>query len=179
MTQMGPDEARLLFPSASIWAICGFFAFRFEPGKAYRAAYHPPVPIPRIVIVGRPNVGKSPLLNMMAGEKVSIVDPTPGTTRDRVAAVVQLKSPDGPPSRPIEVIDTGGYGVYTAEGQRYDDIGKDLASLTPEIEAQIAAAIRSADLILFAVDAQAGLTPHDQDIARWLREGRLPGEAKL
>ncbi|MEX2217158.1 MAG: ribosome biogenesis GTPase Der [Phycisphaerales bacterium] len=136
------------------------------------------MPMPRIAIVGRPNVGKSSLLNMMAGAKVSIVDSTPGTTRDRVGAVVEVKSPDQRPARAVEVIDTGGYGVYTAEGQRYDEIGEDLGTLRPEIEAQIAAAIREADLILFAVDAQAGVTPQDEEIARWLREGRLPGEAK-
>ena len=49
--------------------------------------------IPRVAIVGRPNVGKSSLLNMIAGAKVSIVDPTPGVTRDRVTAIVELQPP--------------------------------------------------------------------------------------
>ena len=49
--------------------------------------------IPRIAIVGRPNVGKSSLLNMLARAKVSIVDPTPGVTRDRVTTVVELTGP--------------------------------------------------------------------------------------
>src|SRR5689334_19525831 len=98
---------------------------------------------------------------MIAGEKVSIVDPTPGTTRDRVGAIAEIPSADTRPPRQVEVIDTGGYGVYTAEGQRFNEIGEDLGALTPEIESQIAAAIRGADLILFAIDTQAGITPHD------------------
>ncbi len=137
------------------------------------------MPIPRIAIVGRPNVGKSSLLNMMAGEKVSIVDASAGTTRDRVGAIVDLQSPDGRgPVRMVEVIDTGGYGAYTADGERYNEVGADLATLSADIEKQIAEAVRSADLILFCVDAQAGVTPQDQVVARLLREGRLAGQEK-
>lgn len=132
------------------------------------------MPIPRVAIVGRPNVGKSSLMNMLARAKVSIVDPTPGVTRDRVSAIVLLAHPDAKgPVRPIEFVDTGGFGVYTAEGERYDDVGEDLARLTGSIESQIAAAVRDADLVLFAVDAQAGVTPQDEEIARLLREQRL------
>lgn len=134
------------------------------------------MPIPRIAIVGRPNAGKSSLLNMIAGAKVSIVDPTPGVTRDRVAAIVDLEHPEGPgagPFKPVEIIDTGGFGVYTAEGARYDEVGADLATLTGDIESQIAAAVESADIVLFAVDAQTGISPHDREIATLLREGRL------
>lgn len=132
------------------------------------------MPIPRVAIVGRPNVGKSSLMNMLARAKVSIVDPTPGVTRDRVSAIVLLEHPDAKgPVRPIEFVDTGGFGVYTAEGERYDDVGEDLAQLTGSIESQIAAAVRDADLVLFAVDAQAGVTPQDEEIARLLREQRL------
>lgn len=132
------------------------------------------MPVPRIAIVGRPNVGKSSLVNLVAGERIAIVDPTPGVTRDRVSALVELEAPDGVgPSRPVEVVDTGGYGVYVAEGARYDEVGADLATLTGDIEQQIAAAVSSADLILFAVDAQAGITPQDEEIARMLREQKL------
>lgn len=132
------------------------------------------MPIPRVAIVGRPNVGKSSLMNMLARAKVSIVDPTPGVTRDRVSAIVLLEHPDAKgPVRPVEFVDTGGFGVYTAEGERYDDVGEDLARLTGSIESQIAAAVRDADLVLFAVDAQAGVTPQDEEIARLLREQRL------
>lgn len=50
------------------------------------------MPVPRIAIVGRPNAGKSSLLNMLAGQKVSIVDPVPGITRDRVSVLVELEA---------------------------------------------------------------------------------------
>ncbi len=114
-------------------------------------------------------------MNLIARSKVSIVDPTPGVTRDRVAAIVDLEGPNGvnSPRKVVEFMDTGGFGVYAAEGERYDEIGSDLATLTRDIETQIAAAVEGADLILFAVDAQAGITPHDLQIAKLLREGKL------
>lgn len=140
------------------------------------------MPIPRVAIVGRPNVGKSSLLNMLAGSKVSIVDPTPGVTRDRVVAIVELQHPKGKNSgeatKPVEFIDTGGFGVYVAQGERYDDVGADLATLTSDIESQIEAAIETSDLVLFAVDTQAGITPHDLEIAKLLREGKLGPSSK-
>lgn len=132
------------------------------------------MPIPRIAIVGRPNVGKSSLLNLIAQERIAIVDPTPGVTRDRLSTIVSLQHPDlsGPP-REAEIVDTGGYGVYVADGKRYNEIGADLATLTGDIEHQIAAAVSSADIILFAVDAQAGITAQDEQIAQMLREQKL------
>lgn len=134
------------------------------------------MPIPRVAIVGRPNVGKSSLLNMIAGGKVSIVDATPGTTRDRVSTIVELPPPDGRgPVKPVEIVDTGGWGVYEAEGERFNEIGVDLAALRKHIEKQISLAVESADLILFCIDAQAGITPADQEVARLLRERKLGG----
>ena len=130
--------------------------------------------LPRIAIVGRPNVGKSSLLNRLARRRVSIVDPTPGITRDRVTVVIEVESPlelpKGTPDHLVEVIDTGGYGVYTADGKRFDDVGEDLSALTNDIENQIHAAIESADLILFVIDAQAGLNPLDEMVAGLLRK---------
>lgn len=132
------------------------------------------MPVPRIAIIGRPNVGKSSLLNLIARERLAIVDPTPGVTRDRLSVVVTLDPPDGQgPEKPVEITDTGGFGVYTAEGKRYDEVGADLATLTDDIEHQIAEAVSGADLILFAVDVQAGITPQDLEIARLLREQKL------
>ncbi|MBS0195207.1 MAG: ribosome biogenesis GTPase Der [Planctomycetes bacterium] len=137
------------------------------------------MPIPRVAIVGRPNVGKSSLINLIAGAKVSIVDPTPGVTRDRVSAIVDLMSPDGRgPLKPVEFVDTGGFGVYVAEGERYDEVGNDLAKLTESIEFQIAQAVEGADVVLFAVDTQAGITAHDKEIARLLRERALGGKRR-
>jgi GTP-binding protein len=135
--------------------------------------------MPRIAIVGRPNVGKSSLLNMMAGDKVSIVDPTAGTTRDRVSAIVELIPPDeGHDSTrkiKVEVTDTGGYGVYVTDGRRYDETGADLSTLTGDIEHQISEAVRSADIVLLVIDTQKGVTPQDEQVARLLRE-RVLGE---
>ncbi len=137
------------------------------------------MPLPLIAIVGRPNVGKSSLLNMLAARKVSIVDDTPGTTRDRVSTVVKLEGPD-PAKPPIEaeLTDTGGYGVYTVEGRRIDDAGKDLSALTGDIEHQIGRAVERSDLVLFVIDAQAGVTAQDVRVAKLLREGGLGAETK-
>lgn len=135
------------------------------------------MPLPRIAIVGRPNVGKSSLMNLLAREKVSIVDDLPGVTRDRVSTIVHLEDPEGEGTGvDIEVIDTGGFGVYVADGQRFDDAGKDLTQLTEQIEWQIAQAVGSADLVLFAIDAQVGITPRDEEIAKMLREQKFGRE---
>ncbi len=135
--------------------------------------------LPRIAIVGRPNVGKSSLLNMIARERVSIVDETPGVTRDRVSAVVELQGPlrtEEP--RLAEVVDTGGFGVYTAEGGRFNEVGEDLARLSGAIEAQIEHAVETSDLILFVTDAQSGVTALDETFARLLRKS-APGRSRV
>jgi len=127
--------------------------------------------LPRIAIVGRPNVGKSSLLNLLARERVSIVDPTPGVTRDRVTALAEFEGPlRVEPAKTAEVVDTGGYGVYTAEGGRFNEIGEDLGALAGPIEAQIDHAVRSADVILLVVDTQAGISALDETFAQLLRE---------
>lgn len=128
----------------------------------------------RVAIVGRPNVGKSSLLNMLKRERVSIVDDMPGVTRDRVTTMVELTGPlKTEQTKLVEVTDTGGFGVYTAQGGRFDDAGQDLAQLTGDIEKQIAHAVERADLILFVIDAQDGITAIDEMVAKLLRERSL------
>lgn len=133
--------------------------------------------ISQIAIVGRPNVGKSSLLNRLAGQRISIVDPTPGVTRDRVAALIEIDPPletqKGTPARLAELVDTGGFGVYVADGQRFDDVGADLTALTDDIEYQIRTAMEQSALILFIIDAQAGITSLDETVATLLRRSGL------
>ncbi len=128
--------------------------------------------IPTVAIVGRPNVGKSSLLNRLAKRRVSIVDPTPGVTRDRVSVMLELdpptESPKGSESRLVDITDTGGYGVYTADGT-LDDAGEDLSRLTEDIEDQISVAIEQSSIIMMVCDAQSGPLPLDQAVAEILR----------
>lgn len=116
------------------------------------------MPLPKIAIVGRPNVGKSSLMNRLAGRRISIVDPTAGVTRDRVQTPIEIptENRDGDPARAM-LIDTGGYGI------------EDTQQLTTEVEQQIAAGLADADLILFVVDAQAGVVTLDETVANVLR----------
>ncbi len=108
--------------------------------------------LPVVAIVGRPNVGKSSLLNSLSGRMISIVDPTPGVTRDRVSTICQSEDVY------FELIDTGGYGI------------EDSDQLTKDIEQQIVYAIDAASLILFVVDVREGITPLDREVTRLLRQ---------
>jgi GTPase len=107
--------------------------------------------LPTVAIVGRPNVGKSSLLNALAGKRISIVQDMPGVTRDRISIPLKV---DG---RYVELVDTGGYGFVDPD------------ALTDHIRQQIELAMTSADLVLFIVDAQDGLTSADEQIASLLR----------
>ena len=111
--------------------------------------------LPVVAIIGRPNVGKSSLLNALAGEMISIVEPTAGVTRDRVSTFI------GRDDHYFELIDTGGYGIVDSD------------QLSDHIEGQILQAIQSANLVLFVVDVREGITPLDQKIAELLRKYKL------
>lgn len=111
---------------------------------------------PVVAIVGRPNVGKSSLLNRFAGRRVSIVEPTAGVTRDRV--VIPLSHAD----RHFDLVDTGGLGLV------------DENLLKAHIEAQIETALAQADLVLFVVDSKEGFVPGDEFVAQRLRRLAQP-----
>ena len=112
--------------------------------------------VPRVVIVGRPNVGKSSLLNWLAGLRLAIVDDQPGVTRDRVDYLMSYED------RFFELVDTGCIGI------------QDEDNLTQHIEEQIQTAIDSASVILFVVDTRVGLVPLDEEVARRLRHVDVP-----
>lgn len=112
--------------------------------------------IPQVVIVGRPNVGKSSLFNWLAGKRLAIVDDTAGVTRDRMTYLMCVED------RYFELVDTGGMGIQDAD------------NLTAHVERQIEAAIESADVVLFVVDTRTGLTPLDQEVAQRLRYVHVP-----
>jgi GTP-binding protein len=109
------------------------------------------VAVPRVAIIGRPNVGKSSLFNWLAGRRISIVDPTAGVTRDRIATLVSHRD------RYFELIDTGGMGIEDAD------------NLTADVERQIRLAIDQADVIVFVVDARAGVMPLDDEVNARIR----------
>lgn len=114
------------------------------------------MPVPQVAIIGRPNVGKSSILNWLAHKLVSVVDPTPGVTRDRVTYLMN----EG--DRYFELIDTGGIGIVDR-----DDLSED-------VERQIQIGIDRADLILFVVDGKDGPMPLDQVVADRLRPINKP-----
>ena len=113
------------------------------------------MPLPKVVIVGRPNVGKSSLFNWLAGRRIAIVDDVSGVTRDRVGTLVSAG--DGAEATYFELIDTGGIGMV------------DRDDLTEHVERQIQAALDEADLILFVVDCREGRMPLDEEVATRLR----------
>ena len=106
-----------------------------------------------VAIVGRPNVGKSTIFNRFAGERISIVEDTPGVTRDRIYTTIEWLT------RKFNLIDTGGIQLVEADFQT-------------EIMMQVEIAIDEADTIVFVVDGLEGLTSDDHHIAALLRNSK-------
>ena len=112
--------------------------------------------MPSVAVIGRPNVGKSALFNRLIGRKIAIVHDEPGITRDRISAICTRGT------RPFVVWDTGGiFGAGEAE-------------LSAQVRGAAEEALRESDLLLFVVDAHAGLSPIDEELARMLRRSQKP-----
>lgn len=114
------------------------------------------MPRPVVAIVGRPNVGKSTLFNQIAGKRISIVEDTPGVTRDRIYAVGEWCG------RNFTLIDTGGIEPYS----------KDIILEQMRVQAEIA--IETADVIIFMVNIRDGITAADSDVATMLQKSGKP-----
>jgi GTP-binding protein len=121
------------------------------------------MPKPIVALVGRPNVGKSTLFNRLVGERMAIVDDTPGTTRDRLFGEAEWNG------RAFLVVDTG--GIDPSHGGKTPlSIGS--ADFIEDIRAQAQAAIAEADVVLFVNDGQAGVTGADLEVADILRRSQ-------
>ncbi|HEY2621334.1 MAG TPA: ribosome biogenesis GTPase Der [Acetobacteraceae bacterium] len=112
--------------------------------------------LPLVVIAGRPNVGKSTLFNRLAGRRLALVADTPGVTRDRKEAEALLRG------RQVRLVDTAGLEESAPE------------SLAGRMREGAAVATAAADLVVFVVDARAGVTPADRHFAQWLRRQGRP-----
>ena len=112
--------------------------------------------LPRVIIIGRPNVGKSTLFNRLVGKKLALVDDQPGVTRDRRFGDVELAG------MRFTIVDTAGW----------ED--ENIKTLSGRMRQQTMAALEGADAALFVIDARAGLSPLDEEIGNWLREQEVP-----
>lgn len=112
--------------------------------------------MPTVVIVGRPNVGKSTLFNRLVGKRVAVVEDTPGITRDRLYAEVNWNR------RRFNVVDTGGI------------VFQDSDPLSEQIRVQANVALTEADVVLFVTDVTDGLHPDDRDLANQMRGIKTP-----
>jgi GTP-binding protein len=118
------------------------------------------MPKPLVVLVGRPNVGKSTLFNRIVGERRSIVHDVPGTTRDRIYGVSTWNG------KQFDLVDTGGIDP-THGGRTVLSIGS--SEFIQDIKGQAVAAAQQADAVLFVVDGETGVSPPDREVAETLR----------
>jgi GTP-binding protein len=132
---------------------------------------------PIVALVGRPNVGKSTLFNRIVGRRVAIVEDLPGTTRDRLYADADWGGVD------FVVVDTGGLEVTGGRGQKVKDsrppataqtVGVESGLFLDQMRGQAQIAIAEAEVVVFLVDAEAGLTASDQEVADILRRAEKP-----
>ena len=114
--------------------------------------------LPVVAVIGRPNVGKSTLVNRLVGRRDAIVEERPGITRDRTTHTAEWGR------HRFTIVDTGGWMPTRARQSRLDDA----------VAAQAETAVAAADLIVFVVDAAVGITEEDAEIAGWLRTGDHP-----
>ena len=112
--------------------------------------------LPQVIIIGRPNVGKSTLFNRLIGKKLALVDDQPGVTRDRRFGEASLLGLE------FTIVDTAGWEDQDPE------------SLPGRMRAQTEVSLQGADVALFVIDSRAGITPLDEEIARWLRSQDVP-----
>ncbi len=129
--------------------------------------------MPVVALVGRPNVGKSTLFNRLIGERRSIIEDEPGTTRDRLYGAAEWTN------RPFILVDTGGLDVAATEkapqkGARPEALGASSRDFAREIREQAELAITEADVVLFLTDARDGVTAADRDVADILRRSGRP-----
>ena len=118
-----------------------------------------------VALVGRPNVGKSTIFNRLVGEPLAIVDDVPGTTRDRIFAEAEWLE------TVFDVIDTGGIDPSTTSAGK-NPFPQVHADFIEQIRSQALIAVQEADVVLYVVDAAAGVTPADIEVANLLRKSQ-------
>jgi len=116
---------------------------------------------PVVAIVGRPNVGKSTLFNRLAGERLAVVDDTPGTTRDRLVAEAEWNG------LTFDIVDTG--GIDPTNLSRDEPLSVGSKDYINQVRDQATIAARDADAVLFLVDVESGITAADEEVAQILR----------
>lgn len=124
---------------------------------------------PVVALVGRPNVGKSTFFNRLVGDRLAIVDDTPGTTRDRIVAEAEWLT------HVFDVIDTG--GIDPTHGGK-TPLSTGSADFIKEIRAQALMAVHDADVVVFLTDGPAGVTPPDREVAEILRRHQKTRDGK-